>query len=742
MADNVLFLGIDFGTTNSAMAWYNPDLGLAEVIRNRENEEKTRSIVYFPPEQPVVGTPAENALESAGQRPDILGNIVRSIKRDLVSPHHIALSDGSEVTPTEVVAEILRKLKRDADRGKFNTARGHSGVERAVIAVPALFDPAQRSVIIDAAKRAGFTEVVLIEEPVAAAIAFAQHQKLGENILVYDIGGGTLDLAVVARDGQDFHVVLEPRGDSSLGGDDFDYAVYNYCDRLVREEQGRSIAPVEGQIDLYVLDICRRRKELLSSVEKVTISAVLQGGGGFSVDLDRETYERMIDDRVRASVQRVLEVMNAARKAGHPVDTIVLIGGPTETPLISTILSDTLPIDPMRWHQSDLSVALGCAYYGQEVWGGVVDEPEEAEKEPPVTPPKDGQDGTGSSGGGGITGTGGRGPVDESADNSRFGNLRPSKRQVLVVAAAIIGIILILPALLRDSPPPPVEASNETPTAVSDTEAASSEPTATPRSDPTATDTPTPTPTTAPPSGSADRDTPTPTATSTPTPTRTATPTITPTPTPTPSISTPTPTSDQPIAINLPDELVVRADDDFSDAQLSVLHLGSTESGESEANISDGWYWMQSTNDDRTLQSVWVDHEFTAGAIETRIDVGDVQDPRNSELLGGVLIRQLADNFIGCGVSNWGVASCSIMSTTDLETELLFWKQVPVNSDYYLLALLDTRGQLSFQVDGQLIGTDQVNVGSDLLGHWGVFARIDSAYDVAWFDYVTIAELP
>jgi molecular chaperone DnaK (HSP70) len=224
-------LGIDFGTTNSAMAWFNPDTKQAEVIFNSEGEAKTPSLVYYGEDEILVGQPVPDLLEESehyeeAERSDIALRIVKSIKRNLLAPPVIPIPGREPVRPVEVVAEILDKLKRDAEEGHFQEE-----IERVVITCPAVFDSLQREVVFDAAALAGFRIVDLVEEPVAAAMAFARlGQKVGEGVLVYDIGGGTFDLAVVVREDNGskdelFRVAMEPDGGPVCGGDDFDRAI-------------------------------------------------------------------------------------------------------------------------------------------------------------------------------------------------------------------------------------------------------------------------------------------------------------------------------------------------------------------------------------------------------------------------------------------------------------------------------------------------------------------------------------
>ena len=222
------FLGIDFGTSKSSMAWVNPSTNHAELLRNAEGRDATPSVIYYGERETLVGEPAEHMIEDEAERQ----RVVLSIKRDLVNAPTLALP-GKRVKRIEIVAEVLRKLKRDAEERRF-----HQKVTRAVITVPAAFDAAQRRKIKEAGKLAGFTEVELLEEPVAAALAYGRAgQAVGDSILVYDLGAGTFDLALLARENGTFRLACEPRGLARCGGDDFDRALYDYCEEIAQQPE-------------------------------------------------------------------------------------------------------------------------------------------------------------------------------------------------------------------------------------------------------------------------------------------------------------------------------------------------------------------------------------------------------------------------------------------------------------------------------------------------------------------------
>lgn len=301
------------------------------------------------------------------RRDAVFGSTVASIKRNLLSPPRIALPGGRYVRPVDVTAEILKKIKRDAEEGHF-----HEPIPRAVITCPAEFNVLQRQKIEEAGRLAGFSEVALLEEPVAGALAYA-HAGLdvGEHVLVYDLGGGTFDLAVLDNEDDSFHVAMEPKGMERCGGDDFDLALYHHCDEVARRSLGRPISLTAG-VDLSFLRACRRRKESLTFQERGRFDYHLASENGpahFEHEVDRQTFEELIGEYVETSARLTTEILEQADDAGHEVDTVVLVGGSVRIPLVNQRLTETLPVIPLGFDKRDVAVALGAARYTNVLWG-------------------------------------------------------------------------------------------------------------------------------------------------------------------------------------------------------------------------------------------------------------------------------------------------------------------------------------------------------------------------------------
>jgi actin-like ATPase involved in cell morphogenesis len=374
------FIGIDFGTSKCVMTWYDPEKREAKIIRNAEGKEETPSIVYLGrnDNEIVVGELAERKLTEEQIDPRYF---VVSVKRNLLAAPTRVLDDERVFSPVRVAEQIFRKLKVDAERGKF-----YQPVTRTVITCPAAFDNHQRKKIREAAEAAGFIDVRLLDEPVAAAIAYEHtSSKVDDYILVYDFGGGTFDVALLVRhsDGT-FDPALNPRGLAACGGDDLDHALYRYCEEIAQQQLHRSIS-LAGDIDLKFLRDCRQRKEILSSSPQVTFSSYLRSNNGpayFKHTVSRAEFEGRIKQYINNTVRLTREIMDEASARHYNIDTVVLIGGSSRVPMVPQSLRADLQIETREFEHRDFAVALGAAYYAQQIWGG----PEEA-RIPPLPPP-------------------------------------------------------------------------------------------------------------------------------------------------------------------------------------------------------------------------------------------------------------------------------------------------------------------------------------------------------------------
>ena len=356
------FIGIDFGTCNSSAAWFNPKTGQAESLLSAEGHDKTPSVVYFGPSETVVGRQAEDRLQSPEQRE----RVVSAVKRDLAKQRTWVVGDR-HVAPLDAATVILEKIKRDAEEGHF-----HAPVMRAVITCPAVFDDVEKDKLREAAHGAGFHQVELLEEPVAAAVAYAEAGiNVGRYVLVYDLGGGTFDLALLTREEGDdaFRVAMDPAGDR-IGGEDFDRAIYDYIDAGILNRIKQPISP-DGLVDLHLLRLCRELKESLTASEQpLPLTWHWPGKGPVKLPpLNRAKFEKLVEKLVDQTVRLTRSIQEDAAARGYQLDSVILIGGSSRIPCIAQRLQEALHVEPRKWQKQDVAVALGAAYHAQRLWG-------------------------------------------------------------------------------------------------------------------------------------------------------------------------------------------------------------------------------------------------------------------------------------------------------------------------------------------------------------------------------------
>jgi parallel beta-helix repeat protein len=353
------YLGIDFGTTNSAMAWYNPRTGTAEEVFNAEGEAKTPSVVYIGKDEILVGSLADERVEE----PDDWPRIIRGVKLELTKERAWYL-DGKSWAPLQIAAEVLKKLKRDAEEGVF-----HGPVKRAVITHPACFDELEKERLREAAQLAGFDEVELLAEPVAAMLAFLKVKgQLGGSVLVYDFGGGTFDAAVVVPGSSEkaFRLACPPQGER-VGGELFDRLLYDHFEKSL----GRPLS--QDGYDLDFLRRCRSYKENVCTVAhpRPLSYQPRMRNEFFKFEVTGPEFEALIAEPLERTIRVANKLIEEASTRGHKPDTAILIGGSSRIPLVKRRLQEVCGLEPLMWHKCDLAVAIGAAYWAYEKWKSV-----------------------------------------------------------------------------------------------------------------------------------------------------------------------------------------------------------------------------------------------------------------------------------------------------------------------------------------------------------------------------------
>ncbi|MCM1167004.1 MAG: molecular chaperone DnaK [Lachnospiraceae bacterium] len=357
-------IGIDLGTTNSCVSVIEG--GEPVVITNSEGSRTTPSVVAFTKDgERLVGQLAKN---QAVQNPD---KTVISIKRHMGSDHKVDI-DGKKYTPQEISAMILQKLKGDAE------AYLGEKVTDAVITVPAYFTDSQRQATKDAGQIAGLNVQRIINEPTAAALAYGVDKEEDQNIVVYDLGGGTFDVSVI-NIGDGVQEVLATAGNNHLGGDDFDQRIIDFLRDEFKKSDGIDL--INDKFAMQRLkDEAEKAKIALSNSTTVNISipyitADANGPKHLNVALSRAKFNDLTSDLVEATMGPLKQAISDSGLEKNEIHKILLVGGSTRIPAVQDAVKSFLGKDPFKGINPDECVAIGASIQGgvlnKEV-GGIV----------------------------------------------------------------------------------------------------------------------------------------------------------------------------------------------------------------------------------------------------------------------------------------------------------------------------------------------------------------------------------
>ena len=358
-------VGIDLGTTNSEVAIV--ENGQVRVLPGEDGDLILPSCVGFSDTgKLLVG---REALRQYAAAPD---RTVKSIKRWMGTDHKttFGLEEQNEYLPHEISAIILRALKQRAE-----SVLGES-VTQAVITVPAYFTDAQRQATKTAGEIAGFDVLQIINEPTAAALAYELRSEETEQVLVYDLGGGTFDVSVVEITG-DVTEVLASHGNNRLGGDDFDRLLQLHLASVFRQEHGIDM-PDDAVTQARLLRAAEQLKIEMSSHAFATVrEAFLASKGKTALHLDTEIaradFEKLISPLIEETLEAIDRALADANLQADDIDRIILVGGSTRIPLVRQMIEEHLGQAPTDGIQPDLCVALGAALQAGVLVGESVD---------------------------------------------------------------------------------------------------------------------------------------------------------------------------------------------------------------------------------------------------------------------------------------------------------------------------------------------------------------------------------
>ncbi|GAA8688601.1 molecular chaperone DnaK [Helicobacter pylori] len=378
-------IGIDLGTTNSAMAVYEGNE--AKIIANKEGKNTTPSIVAFTDKGEIlVGESAkrqavtnpEKTIYSIKRIMGLMFNEDKAKEAEKRLPYKIVDRNGAcaiEIsgkvyTPQEISAKILMKLKEDAE-----SYLGES-VTEAVITVPAYFNDSQRKATKEAGTIAGLNVLRIINEPTSAALAYGLDKKESEKIMVYDLGGGTFDVTVLET-GDNVVEVLATGGDAFLGGDDFDNRVIDFLASEFKSETG-----IEIKNDVMALQRLKEatenaKKELSSAMETEInlpfITADATGPKHLVKKLTRAKFESLTENLVEETISKIEGVIKDAGLTKNEISEVVMVGGSTRIPKVQERVKAFINKELNKSVNPDEVVAVGASIQGGVLKGDVKD---------------------------------------------------------------------------------------------------------------------------------------------------------------------------------------------------------------------------------------------------------------------------------------------------------------------------------------------------------------------------------
>ncbi|MFT6689513.1 MAG: molecular chaperone DnaK [Colwellia sp.] len=384
-------IGIDLGTTNSCVAVMEG--GVAKIIENAEGSRTTPSIVAYTNNETLAGQPAKRqAVTNSSNTLFAIKRLIgrkfddKEVQKDIkLAPYKIIKAsngdawvevNGKALSPQEVSAQVLRKLKKDAEAYLGET------VTDAVITVPAYFNDSQRQATKDAGKIAGLNVKRIINEPTAAALAYGvdKNSKTDQKVAVYDLGGGTFDVSIIEIsnvDGEKQFEVLATNGDTFLGGEDFDLRLINYLADEFKKENG---------IDIKQDPLALQRIKEAAEKAKIELSSALQtdinlpyvtadasGPKHLKIQVTRAKLESLVDDLVKSTIAPCVQALKDAGLSKADISQVILVGGQSRMPKVQAAVKDFFGKEPRKDVNPDEAVAMGAAIQAGVLSGTVGD---------------------------------------------------------------------------------------------------------------------------------------------------------------------------------------------------------------------------------------------------------------------------------------------------------------------------------------------------------------------------------
>lgn len=378
-------IGIDLGTTNSAMAVMQS--GKPEIIANSEGNRTTPSVVAINKNgERLVGQVANrqrvtNPTNTIFGVKRLIGRKFndKEVQKDIeLMPYDIVKSgngvkvkmDGKEYSPEEVSGMILSKLKADAEKFLGEP------VTEAVITVPAYFDDSQRQATKDAGKIAGLEVKRIINEPTAAALAYGLDKGKEEKVAVFDLGGGTFDVSILQL-GDGVFEVLATNGDTHLGGEDFDLKIVNHFVDEFKKESGIDVKADKAAMQRLKEEAEKAKKELstteVADINLPFLTADAEGPKHFEYKLTRAKLVELVQDMIDKTAEPCKKALKDAKLEAKDINEVILVGGMTRMPAVVEKVKSIFGKEPLKGVNPDEVVAVGAAIQGGVLQGDVKD---------------------------------------------------------------------------------------------------------------------------------------------------------------------------------------------------------------------------------------------------------------------------------------------------------------------------------------------------------------------------------
>lgn len=376
-------IGIDLGTTNSCVAVMEG--GQAKVITSAEGTRTTPSIVAYKGSERLVGVPAKrqavtNPDKTISSSKRFIGRKYSEVTSEIKTvPYHISEGskgevvfdvDGKHLTPEEIGAQILVKMKETAEAYLGET------VTEAVITVPAYFNDSQRASTRDAGRIAGLEVKRIIPEPTAAALAYGLDKEGDKKVAVFDLGGGTFDISIMEI-GEGVFEVLSTNGDTHLGGDDFDEAIIHWMISEFKSQEGIDLSKDKMALQ-RLRDAAEKAKIELSGVQSTEINQPFitmdaSGPKHLSLTLSRSKLESLTHSLVERTKEPCRKALADAKLSASQIDEVILVGGMSRMPIVQETVKELFGREPHKGVNPDEVVAIGAAIQGGVLAGDVKD---------------------------------------------------------------------------------------------------------------------------------------------------------------------------------------------------------------------------------------------------------------------------------------------------------------------------------------------------------------------------------